>query len=147
MTKYMTCCKTSKFKLVCTVTCLLSLEFTVLQAQKLNNQSHVTHEFRDASNRTYTHVSQITTRPSTKSVDQLIKVFKKKQLDHNDLRIISNLYYKQPAKVRIAQQMSEEIGIRRFRQGGVLSQLLSNANSEEIFNKALEREIASIRVK
>lgn len=36
---------------------------------------------------------------------QLMEVLKAKQIDYNDLRIISNLYYEQRAKVRINEQL------------------------------------------
>lgn len=76
-----------------------------------------------------------------------MKVLQAKQIDHNDLRIISNLYYRQRAKVRINEHLSEEIEIRRgVRQGCVLSPLLFNAYSEEIMKKALEGETAGIKV-
>lgn len=78
---------------------------------------------------------------------QLMEVLKAKQIDYNDLRIISNLYYEQRAKVRINGHMSEEIEIKRgVRQGCILSPLLFNAYSEEILKKALEEETAGIKI-
>ncbi|KAF2890025.1 hypothetical protein ILUMI_16148, partial [Ignelater luminosus] len=44
--------------------------------------------------------------------DELMNIVKDKHLDHRDLMIISNLYYKQRATICIDQQTSEEMEIR-----------------------------------
>lgn len=79
--------------------------------------------------------------------DQLIDLLKNKNLDRQDVRLISNLYYNQRATVKIGQETSEEMEIKRgVRQGCILSPLLFNAYSEQIILEALENETAGIKV-
>lgn len=79
--------------------------------------------------------------------DQLIDLLKNKNLDKQDVRLISNLYYNQRATVKNGQERSEEVEIKRgVRQGCILSPLLFNAYSEQIILEALEGETAGIKV-
>jgi len=71
--------------------------------------------------------------------NRLIEVLHKHQVDDKDARIICNLYMKQKASVMFENQFTDEIEIKRgVRQGCVLSPLLFNAYSEEIFKEALD---------
>lgn len=70
--------------------------------------------------------------------DKLIEIMKKIGIDNKDLQIIKNLYWNQKAQIRHKGELSDEIEIQRgVRQGCVLSPLLFNIYSEEIFNKTL----------
>lgn len=71
--------------------------------------------------------------------DKLINVLEKIGIDDKDLQIIINLYWNQSAYITIDGDNSEEIEIRRgVRQGCVLSPLLFNIYSEQIFNESLQ---------
>ena len=74
--------------------------------------------------------------------EDLFQMLNKLDVDGKDLRILSNLYWKQKATVRLeGQQHSEETSIRRgVRQGCVLSPDLFNLYSENIL-----REIEDIK--
>lgn len=66
---------------------------------------------------------------------KMMEILRSKNIDRNDANIIENLYWNQTAKVAIEGEESEEIEIRRgVRQGCILSPLLFNMYSEEIFN-------------
>lgn len=71
--------------------------------------------------------------------DKLIKVLSDIGLDSKDLAIIRNLYWQQRARVRVDQELTEEIDIMRgVRQGCILSPQLFNIYAEAIFAEALE---------
>lgn len=79
--------------------------------------------------------------------NQLIEILKMKNLDTRDIRIITNLYFNQTANIRIQQQTTSSVEIKRgVRQGCVLSPLLFNIYSEEIFARALTEDIKGIKV-
>ena len=79
--------------------------------------------------------------------DQVIKLLTEKNLDKRDIRIISNLYYNQKATVRVGNDMTEEIQIKRgVRQGCILSPTLFNLYSEEIINKAISNLSIGIKI-
>ncbi|KAI5732155.1 hypothetical protein M8J77_022354 [Diaphorina citri] len=70
---------------------------------------------------------------------KLVEILRKIKLDDKDIRIIANLYWQQKATVRTENRETEEVKIKRgVRQGCVLSPLLFNLYSEELFNEALE---------
>lgn len=78
---------------------------------------------------------------------QLIEALEQKNLDTKDKRIIVELYLKQSASVRVQSELTKAVEIKRgVRQGCVLSPLLFNLYSEEIFAKALENNAGGIRV-
>lgn len=71
--------------------------------------------------------------------DKLVNILRSTGIDEADIRIIQNLYYGQKASVRVEGQLTEEVNIRKgVRQGCVLSPLLFNIYSEEIFSEALD---------
>ena len=71
--------------------------------------------------------------------NKLIEVLTKIGIDKKDIRIVKNLYWNQQASILTGFQKSENIKIERgVRQGCVLSPLLFNIYSEEIFSQALE---------
>ena len=73
--------------------------------------------------------------------EDLFQILNKLDIDGKDLRILSNLYWRQTATVRIDGEHSEETSIRRgVRQGCVLSPDLFNLYSENIL-----REIKDIK--
>ncbi|KAI5707563.1 hypothetical protein M8J77_011831 [Diaphorina citri] len=69
----------------------------------------------------------------------MIKILKKTGIDDKDLKIITNLYWNQSATIRVDGEQTEAIKIERgVRQGCILSPLLFNIYSEQIFKEALE---------
>uniref|UniRef100_A0A8D8V3E1 Craniofacial development protein 2 n=1 Tax=Cacopsylla melanoneura TaxID=428564 RepID=A0A8D8V3E1_9HEMI len=79
--------------------------------------------------------------------DKLINILKNKNIDNHDIRIISNLYWNQVAKVKVDDELSEDIQIMQgVRQGCVLSPLLFNVYSEAIFEEALLDEHMGIKI-
>lgn len=71
--------------------------------------------------------------------EKLIEALAASGIEAADLRIISNLYWNQTAKVRIKNSTSENVSIKKgVRQGCILSPLLFNVYSEEIFRRALD---------
>lgn len=71
--------------------------------------------------------------------DKLIGVLASSGIEAADLRVISNLYWNQTAKVRIKNNTTDSVSIKKgVRQGCILSPLLLNVYSEEIFKKALD---------
>lgn len=69
---------------------------------------------------------------------KLIEILKQKNIDGRDIRLIANLYWSQKAKIKIEDQTSDEMEIKRgVRQGCVLSPLLFNVYSEAIFQETL----------
>ncbi|KAL1448667.1 hypothetical protein WDU94_003512 [Cyamophila willieti] len=78
---------------------------------------------------------------------KLIEILKKTNIDEKDARIIGNLYWQQKATIRTDNSESEEVSIRRgVRQGCVISPLLFNLYSEEIFKEALRETTGGIQV-
>lgn len=76
---------------------------------------------------------------------KMIEILKQKNIDSRDIRIISNLYWNQTARIRVDESLSEEVRIcRGVRQGCVLSPLLFNVYSEAIFEEALAEESAGV---
>uniref|UniRef100_A0A8D8Q4X5 Craniofacial development protein 2 n=1 Tax=Cacopsylla melanoneura TaxID=428564 RepID=A0A8D8Q4X5_9HEMI len=70
---------------------------------------------------------------------QMIEILRKTGINERDLRIINNLYWNQKATLRIDGEHTENIEISRgVRQGCVLSPILFNIYSEQIFKEALE---------
>lgn len=70
---------------------------------------------------------------------KMLQLLKKSGIDDKDIRVIANLYWGQTACVRVGNQLSEEIEIKRgVRQGCVLSPMLFNLYSEEILNEVLD---------
>ena len=77
----------------------------------------------------------------------LLEILKKTGINGMDLRIINNLYFNQTAHIRIEDSTSEDIVIKRgVRQGCVLSPLLFNLYSEEMFGLALDEVTEGIRI-
>ena len=71
--------------------------------------------------------------------DKLIEILNKTGIDNEEVKIISQLYWHQTAEVRIENETSETIVIRKeVRQGCILSPLLFNIYSETIFREALD---------
>lgn len=69
---------------------------------------------------------------------KLMRILEGMGLDKNDITIIKNLYWNQTATVRYNDTKTEEATIERgVRQGCVLSPLLFNIYSEQIFAEAL----------
>lgn len=78
---------------------------------------------------------------------KMLDILKNTGLDDKDIRIIANLYWKQKANVRIEECHSDEIEIcRGLRQGCILSPLLFNIYSEELFKETLEEATDGIKV-
>lgn len=70
---------------------------------------------------------------------KLINILQNMNLDGRDVRIIKNLYYNQIAAVKVEDMTTEYVPIQRgVRQGCVLSPLLFNIYSEQIFADALD---------
>ena len=66
--------------------------------------------------------------------EKLMKILKDVGLDDRDLKIIANLYWNQTAQIKVDQQMSDGVRIKRgVRQGCILSPLLFNIYSNKIF--------------
>lgn len=79
--------------------------------------------------------------------DQLIKTLQNVGIDYKDIRIVANLYWNQSARIKIGKSCTENIEIRKgVRQGCILSPLLFNIYSEQIFKKALEEEDGGIKM-
>lgn len=71
--------------------------------------------------------------------DELLSLLEDIGIDDKDLRIIKNLYYNQTANIRVDNQLTEAISIERgVRQGCILSPMLFNVYSENIFKQALD---------
>lgn len=79
--------------------------------------------------------------------EQLLEILRKAGIDDRDIRIIKNLYWGQCAKVKIDNSLTGNIEIKKgVRQGCVLSPLLFNIYSEEIFRRALENAREGIKI-
>lgn len=79
--------------------------------------------------------------------DKLIECLENKGLDKNDINIIKELYWNQKAIMRTHVGDTDEIDIQRgVRQGCVLSPLLFNLYSDNIFNSTLKISSEGIKV-
>ncbi|KAI5753273.1 hypothetical protein M8J77_025408 [Diaphorina citri] len=78
---------------------------------------------------------------------KLIDILKSKNIDSHDIRIISNLYWNQTARIKVDDELSDEIKIMRgVRQGCLLSPLLFNIYSEAIFEEAILHAQMGIKI-
>ena len=78
---------------------------------------------------------------------KLVEVLREIGVDWRDRRIIRNLYMGQSAKVRIAEEVTEECKIGRgVRQGCCLSPVLFNIYAESMLREALDSSVAGVKV-
>jgi hypothetical protein len=78
---------------------------------------------------------------------KLLELLQEKGIDARDIQLIANLYWNQTANIKIENEISGEVKIRRgVRQGCILSPLLFNMYSEAIFKEALQGESVGIMV-
>lgn len=78
---------------------------------------------------------------------RMVSILEQSGIDDRDIQIIENLYWKQSASLKLEMQYTEEVNIKRgVRQGCVLSPLLFNLYSENIFNEAFENEEKGITI-
>uniref|UniRef100_A0A8D8VTC7 Craniofacial development protein 2 n=1 Tax=Cacopsylla melanoneura TaxID=428564 RepID=A0A8D8VTC7_9HEMI len=71
--------------------------------------------------------------------EDLAKILKEIGVDEKDQRIITHLYWNQTAVLRVDGDYTEEVKILRgVRQGCILSPILFNLYSEQIFKEALD---------
>lgn len=79
--------------------------------------------------------------------EKMINILKSTGIDKRDIQIIAELYWNQKAEVKIEQQTTENIEIKKgARQGCVLSPLLYNIYAETIFKEALDEMIGGIKI-
>jgi hypothetical protein len=79
--------------------------------------------------------------------DHLIRLLTEKNLDKRDIRLIANMYYNQKAVVRVENNTTEEIEIKRgVRQGCILSPTLFNLYSEDVMNRTLSEQSVGIKI-
>lgn len=79
--------------------------------------------------------------------DKLIEILQTIGLDTKDIRIIKNLYWNQSAVLKINDVLAENLTIQRgVRQGCILSPLLFNLYSEQIFKEAINEIDSGIKV-
>jgi hypothetical protein len=79
--------------------------------------------------------------------EQLIDILRKTGIDDKDIRIVANLYWGQTARAKIGNELTKSVQIKRgVRQGCILSPLLFNIYSEEIFNKCMENANEGIKI-
>lgn len=79
--------------------------------------------------------------------EQLLNILQKTDIDDKDVKIMASLYWGQTARVRVGNEFTELAEIKRgVRQGCILSPLLFNIYSEEIFKKSLENAKEGIRI-
>lgn len=79
--------------------------------------------------------------------DKLIELLRLSGLDTKDIQIIKNLYWNQTAHIQYGDMKGRDIDIARgVRQGCVLSPLLFNLYSEQIFIEALEECDKGIKI-
>lgn len=78
---------------------------------------------------------------------KLINILKSIGIDGNDIKFIENLYWKQKAKIKINNILTEEVQIEKgVRQGCILSPCLFNLYSEVIFRNAFDQLNLGIRI-
>ena len=78
---------------------------------------------------------------------KLMQLLNGLDMDQKDIRCIENLYWYQTAQIKLGNNMSNAIQIRRgVRQGCVLSPLLFNLNLEAIFQEILEDVEMGVKV-
>lgn len=78
---------------------------------------------------------------------KLVQILRRLDIDQKDVRCIENLYWNQSAAVRVDNEITGAQQIfRGVRQGCVLSPLLFNLYSENIFQEALEGQEIGIKV-
>jgi len=78
---------------------------------------------------------------------KLMQLLRNLDIDQKDIRCIENLYWYKTAQMRLNNELSDDIEIRRgVRQGCVLSPLLFNLYSEGVFREALEDVEIGIKV-
>lgn len=78
---------------------------------------------------------------------KMMHVLRKVGVDDKDIKIIANLYWHQTANVRVENETTDDIEIKRgVRQGCVLSPILFNLYSEEILAEALNESQEGIRI-
>lgn len=69
----------------------------------------------------------------------MMEILKKCGIDDRDLKIIRNLYWNQSATIKVDGEQTEDIQIQRgVRQGCIISPILFNIYSEQIFLEPLE---------
>lgn len=69
--------------------------------------------------------------------DKMVDILKTTSIDDKDLHFIANLYWRQTANLKMDNDFTEDIAIKRgVRQGCILSPLLFNLYSEAIFKEA-----------
>ncbi|RUS74522.1 hypothetical protein EGW08_017710 [Elysia chlorotica] len=68
--------------------------------------------------------------------NELIQAMQKTDIDSNDIALISHLYWTQKTKIRIGNELSNDVDIKKgVRQGCVLSPSLFNLYTEYIFRE------------
>jgi len=78
---------------------------------------------------------------------KLMQLLRNLDIYQKDIRCIENLYWYQTPQIRLNNELSDDIEIRRgVRQGCVLSPLLFNLYSEGLFREALEDVEIGIKV-
>ncbi|KAL1458712.1 hypothetical protein WDU94_008838 [Cyamophila willieti] len=71
--------------------------------------------------------------------EKMVDILEKIGIDAKDLNLITNLYWNQTAVLRVDGELTEEVKIQRgVRQGCIISPILFNIYSEQIFREALE---------
>ena len=70
--------------------------------------------------------------------EKLIECLKTTDIDQSDIALIANLFWERDTKIRIGNDMSESVKIKRgVRQGCVLSPSLFNLYTEQFSNKLM----------
>ncbi|XP_072402422.1 uncharacterized protein [Diabrotica undecimpunctata] len=79
--------------------------------------------------------------------EKIIEVLHKIGVDYKDIRTIASLYWGQTAKVKVGSTFTNKIEIKKgVRQGCILSPILFNIYSEEVFKTALEESTVGIKI-
>ena len=78
---------------------------------------------------------------------ELISLLNNLEMDERDVRLLKSLYWQQKAIIRTKGNISKQLDIRRgVRQGCILSPILFNVFSENIFEIALKNETHGIKI-